>query len=546
MAGPTWDSTFRTALLDRDLSGLRVAVVLGPTYTPSIGGPAANQDIVFRNFGTDTATAFNCLGSSCKVAGDSLDPVRWVTTAGQLTVDVVGEQPIRAALDAGVHRGTLVEVRVTLPDDTPATDYYRVWIGRLQNIRSTGRIGSRTTYQLVCYGVQSLLQARRIQTGTLSGTAAALLGESHIFADVGEETYITPLPYTVGDANLNVNSTTGFNRETGGTGVIRVYDGTSDFYLTYTGKTATTFTGLSAAGVFGTTAANVAAGGTSIVQHVAYLTGHPLDILRRILQSTGAGTNGTWDDYPGLWGLGIPDDLVDNTDIGTWKTDVVDSTVVYHLLITAAKENAWAWLSEWLARVGIAVVMFEGRISVRCAQDIADASPIRATWGPTDANIVQATWSLASSRNTYEYVTVRADTAETPNWSPLSSSVGSLLYTTPSGGYIQIPLWDLSGGFTGETTRENDVEARRWHWACGVPESVDLSIAHRAPAQLCVGDITQITTAAVFGVPESQSATDTYDTIDVLVTDGPAVDWLAGQTSQITVCRYRDETPPAE
>lgn len=551
MPGPTWDATFRSALLDRQLYGLHVSVVLGPTYSPSLGGPAANEDIEFRNYGLNTATAFNALGTSCKVSGSSLNPGTWTTTADQLTVDVVNEAAVRAALDAGVARGTVVEVRVTIPGDDPATEYYRVWIGRLQNISSTGQYGGRTSYQLTAYGVQSLMQTRRMQTGTLSGTAAALLGESRIFAGAGNvETYITPLGYTVGytvgDANLNVNDTTDFVRETGGSGVIELDDGTNVFYLTYTGKTGTTFTGLSATGQFGTTAANMAAGGTSIVRHIVYLTGHPLDILRRVLQSTGVGTNGTWDDYPGLWGLGIPDELFDDTDIGDWKTDVVDSTVVYHLLIRESKENAWSWLSEWLARAGIAVVLFEGRISVRCAQDIADASPIQGAWGPVDAAIVSARWSLHDGRQPYEYVTLRADADEDPIFNPLSSSVGSMLYTTPGGTWLEVPLWDLSYGMTGVTDRENDVEARRWHWSCGIPERVDLTIAHRAPAQLCIGDIVPMTTAAVFGIPEAASATGTYDDVDVLVVDGPAVDWLATQATSMSVNRFRDETPPEE
>lgn len=544
MAGPTWDATFRSALADRKLQGLRVSVVLGPTYTPSLGGPAPTADIAFRNFGEDTATGFNCLGNTCKVAGGSLDPVRWTTTAEQLTVQVVNEQAIRAALDAGVHRGTVVEVRVTLPGDNPATEYYRVWIGRLQNIQTAGQFGGRTVYTLTAYGVQSLMQTRRLQTGTLSGTAAALLGESKLFYDVGAATYITPLGYTVGDANLAVNDTSDFKRES--TGALLLDDGTNTFYLTYTGIAANAFTGVSATGKFGTTAANMAAGGTSTVTHVAYLTGHPLDILRRVLQSTGAGTNGTWDDYPGAWGLGIPDELCDDTDIADWKTNVVDSTLVYHILVHTAQENTWSWLSSWISKAGIAVVLYEGRISVRCAQDIADATPIRGDWNPVDGAIESAAWSLAESRSGYEYVVVTTSTAATPFFNPLASTYGSLLYTIPGGGWLEVDLRDVSYRETGYGDIEADVEARRWHWVCGIPERVEVTAAHRGPAVLCPGDIVQITSAALFGVPESASATDTYDTVDALVVDGPAVDWLASQPVRLALDRYRDETPPAE
>ena len=116
------------------------------------------------------------------------------------------------------------------------------------------------------------------------------------------------------------------------------------------------------------------------------------------------------------------------------------------------------------------MVLYEGRISVRCAQDIADATPIRGDWNPVDGAIESAAWSLAESRSGYEYVVVTTSTAATPFFNPLASTYGSLLYTIPGGGWLEVDLRDVSYRETGYGDIEADVE--------GIWDRVNIEQAH--------------------------------------------------------------------
>lgn len=76
-----------------------------------------------------------------------------------------------------------------------------------------------------------------------------------------------------------------------------------DEVISYTGKTGTTFTGCSR-GALGTTPAAHAI--NARVKNFVVLQDNPINIMLRILTSTGLGTNGAYDDLPASAGLGIP------------------------------------------------------------------------------------------------------------------------------------------------------------------------------------------------------------------------------------------------
>lgn len=545
-----WDATFRNFLDDPDASGLQVAVVLGPTTSPTYGGPADSEDITWTNY-DPPAGGYRCLGSRCAVSGASLDPVDWTTTASRLVVDVVNEQAVRDAIDAGVHRGTLVEVWVTLPGDDPSTDAYRVWLGRLQQLESVDQWGGRTTYTMTAYGVQSLLANRRVEIGTVGGTTEALAGGDALFVSSGEsgETYLTA-NFVVGVSTaLSVNDASTFVFESSATGICELDDGTNVFYLEYTATGAGSITLSDTTGRFGTTSANMSSGTGSKVRPIAYMKGHPLDILRKVLMSTGAGTNGANDVYPSTWGLAIPSTYVNSTNIGAWKTNVVDSTMVLHLLKRKKESNAWAWLASWLQDFGIAVVLYEGDISVRCAQDVDDVTPELAEYSIGAKAVRTVKWKLVDDRHTYEKVTLDADASgATFTDFPGGSAKSSLLYTNPGGGWTVLNmLYAFNQGPSGSaSTIEADVRDRRWHYYCGIAERYDFTIAHKRPATMCVGDLTNATTTMAFGIEEADSSTDTLSQARVIVVDGPDLDWMHPAGATIGVLRYRDETPPEQ
>jgi hypothetical protein len=543
---------FRTAIASRDLGVLRVAVVFGPAYTPSTGGPGAGAEIAITNYGPPT-DGFRSLGPSVKVAGGSLNPVEWTVTADQMTCTIMDQAALRALLAAGVHRGTVVEVRVTLEGDNPATEYKRVWMGRLQNIASAGAVGSMTAWTVTCYGIQAALQWR---WADVSSGAAAVVGQFGL-AYGGWITEDDPLlrevdaTYTPGDTTLTLDAAPGTSFtnaiRTGGYGLCKVILTTGAFfYLRFTGTSGVTLTGIDNTLGFGQTDVAIGGGFGHKVKPVYLWQGHPLDVLMELLMSTGAGTNGAWDVYPAQMGMSIADELVDTTDIIVWKAAMASYTI--YLVAETPITNAWQWISGWTSLMGIAVVLYEGRISVRLAQDHTDATPIRAGFGFVDSAMSRVQWTMADARNSVENVTVFAteDPDATLNATNATIIGGglpySLVYSLPAQIGVLVQTYPLIWDHAGYGTINDDIMERRYHWACGIGERLDLDVPHRGPAQLCPGDLSSITTAAAFGRAEAGSATDTIASADVLVVDAAAMDWGTGQMSTVGVLRYRDES----
>lgn len=116
-------------------------------------------------------------------------------------------------------------------------------------------------------------------------------------------TFLTAATTAVAAA-INVKGTTDFPAATGGVLYLRI----DDEVVSYTGKTATTFTGL-LRGQLGTVAAAHAI--NAAVVNLAVLQGNPITLALQILTSTGLGTNGPYDVLPACVGLSIDQTLVD-------------------------------------------------------------------------------------------------------------------------------------------------------------------------------------------------------------------------------------------
>jgi hypothetical protein len=130
---------------------------------------------------------------------------------------------------------------------------------------------------------------------------------------------ITTLNTSVNDAVTSVIgvSMTDFALATG-TGSIKSYIKIEDEIISYTGNAANTFTGC-VRGRLGTVASDHDAG--SPITNYIVIEDNVIDIMLKILTSTGAGTNGVYDVYLASQGLGIPVadiDLVSFTQMQAW------------------------------------------------------------------------------------------------------------------------------------------------------------------------------------------------------------------------------------
>lgn len=120
-----------------------------------------------------------------------------------------------------------------------------------------------------------------------------------------------------GALSATVESTTSFltvvHPALGTCGYIRI----DDEIIKWTAKGATTFTIVRAQ--FGT--ADVQHAVNAEVKEVIAFQEHPISIALKVLTSTGAGTNGTYDTLPSHWALGISQSLI---KVSAWEADAED------------------------------------------------------------------------------------------------------------------------------------------------------------------------------------------------------------------------------
>lgn len=330
----SWDAAFIDALASSNVPATWIV------QTRQIGDETTYGGVYVMS--TDARYGDPVLAGPPTMEGSRLSTERWTATVGGMTFDVSGDL---ATFRKKITRGTHVEVYLY------AGDYGgRVSIGRVTKLAY-----ARGKLTLSISDALAILDGRSVAHGKRSSLFYDL------FTDDVAETNLTA-DYTPGDATVNVTSTAGFSRETGGSGIIRL----GEFVLTYTGSTGNTFTGCSATGAYDTTATVVASGAT--VTAAALVAGHPLEMALKILMSTGAGTNGDYDTLPKPWAFGLPYDLVDDEDV-LWEINQVvhidAGAYTAALVVTDAQTSPKSWLLGWLSAYGIFPVMHQGSLTLR-------------------------------------------------------------------------------------------------------------------------------------------------------------------------------------
>jgi hypothetical protein len=428
----------------------------------------------------------------------TLSVMGWASTMGGFTFR------LRRWKDAveTLRRGYVVVMRMGF-SGWPVEDFQTVTFGRLRGLRIEGGI-----CHVSVDGPDSMMVSRQ----SVGENASTLFGS--VFA-----TDTVAVNYTTGLTTLTVGSTTGFEAETGGTGVVQVTPNTGDpFYLTYSAKAATTFT-VAAADRFGTTRAAANIGNT--VREVGYVTGHPMNMIRQVLLSTGAGTNGAWDDLPETWGLGIPEEYVAVGDIAIWKSRyepgsgpavdldwVIDPTATIEQSlafdrfgIPTASVNTLVYgspvsgldLFRTLSPLGIWTTLRQGEITVRAAllgtryslsadktgsivdDDVSEILSVE----PWDSRITHSYRTTRAFDLTDEWTYTRSDSAERhiPTLPELEIDMTRLLHKT---GATQDSILALVAEHVGS-------------WAGQIPGVVRLRIKRWKAASLCLGDVISLT-----------------------------------------------------
>jgi hypothetical protein len=322
-------------------------------------------------------------------AGSSVVPGEWSSTQGAWSIQLVGESA-RSAID--IAKGSLAVVYAGLKDWAPGR-WQAVALGILNNMS-----GLPPNLTMEFWSLFAGLQARRTtEQGVL---ALGVPAEFDLFFDVGVETLLSGT-YSPGSTTLNVVDETAFEKETGAPGILKITPstGAAPFYLLWTAKTTGQLT-VSAAAQLRTTARAAPTG--SVVRHCAYLNDPPTTILRKILASTGNGTNGSYDTYPDSWGFAIPDELFDHDDIDRWENLVIVKSdgvkYSWDVVVEEPVSGGIYWYIRLLLDAGIFPVVRQGQISARAAQDpreggLAPNGPIVSALKITEGELQLLGWS---------------------------------------------------------------------------------------------------------------------------------------------------------
>ena len=489
-----WSNEFLAAISDREV---RLAYRLETIHDP---GGTSNSS-TWRSFtGTEERAQISRVGGF----SGSVTPGSWSSTQGAWSVEIAGSMQGELV---NLLRGSLGILYAGRPE-WDASQYQPIAIGILHNIK-----GRPPRWALEFWGIFAGLQSRRT---TSPGVPPSTPAQFELFYDVGTTTTIDVL-YTAADTDLDVTDETIFELETSGTGLVKVTPNTGDdaFYLTYTGTSSGQLTGVATTAALGTVAVDAPI--NSVVTHCAYLDGHPVDILRRILASTGAGTNGTWDDYPASWGFGIADDYFAHGEIAAWRDAVIvndaGGTYNWTLVVEAPVGNGIGWLTNIMAEAGIWPVVRQGLISVRAAQDPDDSglAPLGAMVSGIhiqDDDIIEIlSWEAFDSSQS----AVAGTCAVSPNAALTDANATERftvagVHSMPAIEEVEHDLTEaLLGSGAAQTANADGDRIRLQKYDIYTREKLSLRCRPRL-RQLVEGDLVDLTTSRIYGRFESTEA----------------------------------------
>lgn len=492
------------------LTYLRSAVNLRPIYRLWIGAAYWGRSTrVRRSLDLRLIESASC-------GSQSLTPISWATQPGGFSVSVATRDP--GALFDALRRGTLIGLEVGFPG-WAESDYQRIALGRV-----TGISGIRGRY---------VISASDIFSGMVGRFAVRDPTEIQLFSSAGDTTYLTS-NYVVGNSSIAVNDGSIFSKSSAHVGLVSVSDasGSNAFYLEVDSIAGNTLN-LSSASIAGDVLATVRAGvtsgsGNSLVTALGYMRGHPVNIARRVLVSTGAATNGPYDVLPETWALGLDDQLLDRADIDAHKTAIALSSGTYqiHVIVDAPLEDGYSWLRNWLQPYGIFVAIRQGKITIRGAHNVRSPG-VAYGWQITDQDVAEITgydrWDRSvpvESAGIYVYDAISNDKTTS------SYGVGSL----PA---VRWAKYDISATNLGSSKSVHRVEVRDRlvSWALIVPERLTLRLSGWRLSGVAVGDVVNVSIAGIF----SKSGDHAGQWIDrpALVV-GIALDFSAGHTIELS------------
>jgi len=370
------------------------------------------------------------------------------------------------------------------------SEYYPLKLGRIYAVRSAGH---PRTYRVEVWDIQTAFRSRMVATSVLAQERAQLFYGSAGYQDT------LAVNYNTGDPTITITgpTTDHFNFETGGAGVVRIESNShGDWFAKYTAINHTTgvLSGLTV-NIFGTVENSSHAGNAATA--VCLLEGHPIDILQKILVSTGDGTNGPFDKYPRSWGLAVPQELISQSSFNQAKRilDVTGGTYDWTVLIEAEQADPSTFLTQLFQPAGIWLCVRHGQIVVRVGRDMHEAGLQRQPEDIFDGDLLEVPvvdWYPTDQPQVYFRVVIQND----------GTVLGFNRSSTSTLPVKEEIVYNLLNVFRDRSTAHierirDDIEARLAPWAHLLPEYIDVTL--HGLRSYAPGDVVSFTCGEAFG-----------------------------------------------
>lgn len=466
----TWSAEFR-ALLAARTQRWRIRVRALTWYDTALTQGVKTQYWEAKNY-RRTAGDEGYLIDLGPIQGSTIAPPDFGTSWGTFSFSLA--TPLLSG--NRITRGQLCMVEAG-GEDWPESQFEPIAIGQVWNIR-----GDAHSVTVECRDVFAALATRITQS----------LTDSRLFSELGVTTLASG--YNPADATMRLTSVAGFERETGGAGLVQVEDNSGNLYfVTFTGISGTDLTGLTP-GVLDTTAANAGAGKT--VRCVAYIPDHPIRVALKLLTSTGTGTNGPYDTLPDSWGYAIPQAMVDvfASDRHRFLSAPTTGSDAWEAYSIEPQDDGIAWIRDGLQIGGWVLCIRQGRIAVRAVPDLTGGplgSPYAYFTAASLANpdivegsLPEVEWYDQGYDHESRQVTIKTVSTTGTRAEVLETLPAELEHVIDASAYLHDneAAWIVSLG------------RRLAPWHLRVPERITLETSCGLAASVAAGDVVELTT----------------------------------------------------
>lgn len=438
---------------------------------------------------------------SVRITGSQLQVGTWTSTGGTFRFAV----PELKHILPYITRGHVLILSVGFPG-WPLDRYNDVAIGVVSDVSGYRPAVVEMVDAMAVFRSRATKQANKQQ----------------LFYAVGATTTLRE-KYQAGDSTLKVETASGFgfDKVNGNGAVIVEADSGESFIAVFSSVTGSpaSFDGVTG-GALGT--ADDDAGKGNTVTELAFLPGHPADIYARILQTTGTadtspGDNGNDDVYPGDWGLGVPERLVNRSDIDVWKNarNAIGGTR-YQPYTAEPIDNGMSWLLGIFKRGGFFPVVRQGQFSLRAAVNPDAGTPdtgVHITDSDIEDGIGAISYSAWSGSQPAEYGRVSVTTGDGITGTGTTRTVIGSQYARLE---YQVDLSSLVYNNTLNVRTEHE-EALRLY-AHRVGERIGLTCSGNRLSRLTVGDRVRFSTRRLQGRSPLHNGKDSFDYARALVT----------------------------